>query len=131
MKEGEEGDSDLSGQDHRFWQLHQHIVLRWGCYTIFKYHEYNVPERRKGLLMWFVPADHTHRYEVVEFLEKELKPVRQEPRDVPSLDYYFPGVDAVVSVKAFSGIAPYVDVATSERLGKELLASFMAKIKKK
>ena len=119
-----DGDNHLSSFDLKLWSLHQHIIVRWSCYTIFKVYHYNVPRQIDGLIMWFVPADHPFTYEVVKFLEHELETEKREATHFEP-DLNFPGVDVKVSILTFSGIEPYLERSQVEKLAQESLNTLL------
>lgn len=116
------GDDNLSSFDHNLWSLHQHLILNFNCYTVFKNKRFNIPLKQRGCLIWLVPADHPLAYEVMAFLERELASERRA--DAMEQGTFFPGQDVDISLHYFSGITPYMEKAVWNKLAVTLVQQF-------
>lgn len=120
----------LSGIDRKLWRLQQDILFKWATFCVFKYRTYNCVNQTRGLIQFFVPADASHRYEIVEYLESELERERQEPIELPDLDYKCPGTEIKVLVHTFSGITPYIDRDAVDELAAQAYQYLVAVVKR-
>jgi hypothetical protein len=114
-KKTTKGDDYLCGFELNLWSLHQHVLLTWGVYTLFKWERMHVGEMRNGLILWFVPEGCHHQAEVTAFLEDELATMETKAeRDWPGTD-----VSVHHSVALFRGVQPYLEREPRERMIKE------------
>ena len=99
------GDDQLSSHERKLWQIHQHILLTWGVYTVFKWSMYDCRDWTNGYLLWCVPLDVPERDEIVTWLEYELEDTKRKACE------HTPGTDLRVtsSIEDFTGIAPYLE----------------------
>jgi len=119
--------SDLSGDMHvselllRLWSLVSHVMLRWSTLVIFDWQRYDVPQYRAQVIRFLVPAAATHRFEIIQFLEYELEPLKRAAKTV--LETKWPGseVEVVASAEPFSGLQPYMTRDEVERYAREFL----------
>ncbi|HUU39737.1 MAG TPA: hypothetical protein VMW42_02220 [Desulfatiglandales bacterium] len=124
-----EGDDFLSPFYLRLWSLVQEVLVRWNTLIVFKYDQYSVPEKKRGMIQFFVPEDCTFCYEIIAFLEKELEGEFAEGREVA--ETFFPGMDVEVSsvVYKFKDIPGHIDKEIVENMAKEFIQRM--KLKKK
>jgi hypothetical protein len=101
------------------WSIHQHILLKWNCYTIFKYSMFNVPEMKRGFLQWFVPRGHPYTNTVKMWLEEELQSFAHTGSD------QFPGTDVSVTIMEYDGIHSYLQREQAEAIAHNCLKRFM------
>lgn len=126
-----DGDKLLSGNDHKFWALHHHLVVAYGCYTFFKYVMPDISRQTKGHLWWFVPFDHPDRDEVIRYLEHELEKEQQEPISFKgSIEYRHPGTDLTIDVLEFRGVQPHIDRDLCEKLSLAMIQRINEELKK-
>jgi hypothetical protein len=127
------GDNMLSSFDLQLWALVNHILVKWHTFVIFKWQMYDCRNMKKGYLNFFVPADAPFRYEIVEFLKKEIERFKQEPYDLgfPDGSGKHPGVevDVEASVEVFRGIEPYLDSETVDSVFKNFMTNFKIRMK--
>lgn len=116
------GDNHLSSFDQQLWSLHHQVLLQFQCYTMFKFDFWDVPNKKRALIQWFVPRDHSQCFEVVKWLEYELAP--EQTDDTDTNGFYFPGTDVSVAVMEFKGVDGYVDRDIAERLAEEMMQRF-------
>lgn len=114
------GDDYLSGMDHRLWQLHRHIIFKYGVYTLYKWDRWNCVTGEKGLIRWMVPKYADQCYEIVKFLEYELESEKYKGDDI------LPGRDVEVSVcvDEYKGIDFYMEKDEREKLALEAMNDF-------
>ncbi len=126
------GDSYYSAFEAKIWSLQQEVLFRWHTLVFYKYEMWNVPQRKNGRIMFFVPADATHRFEIVKFLEHELEKERREGRWIPEWEEYWPGMDVDIhtSVEAFRGLDPYLERDQAEKMAKEWIETFRKRLKR-
>lgn len=123
----------LSGYMNRLWSLQQHILMRWGVYTVFSEQCAIVPLGSRGYVRWLVPLDVPDREEIVEFVRHELDDLNTADMEGPDLDK-FPGTDVEVRsgpLSRFGGIEPYVERDVVEKMVKGVLARLMEKFARK
>jgi hypothetical protein len=122
------GDDYLSSNDRMMWGIHQHILLKWNMFTIFKYQMFNCATGTKGHLQWFVPDEHPYTTTVKAWLESELQQFVIEPGGDE-----WPGQDVevvVAGVHTYSGLTPYLEREQAEALAHNCMKQFMALLKK-
>ncbi len=126
-----DGNDILNSNTRRVWELHQHILWKWGVYCLFKHRDINVPQGIPEHIIFMVPQDSTHRYEIEEFLKHELEGMKVESFKSEVVDW--PGTKIEVFVIPFSGVKPYLDRDAGERIAEEgmkLFRQMLAKIRK-
>jgi hypothetical protein len=116
------GDDILNSTERRLWGLHQHIYWTWGTYCLFTHKEPHIPLQFPEFITFMVPKDATHRYEIEEYLKHELEYFAKEP--VGDSEYRHPGTKVNVMVVPFSGVEPYADKDTLDRISKEAIKTF-------
>ena len=121
------GDDMLNSTSRRLWELHQHIFWKWGTYCIFKHSDIDVPRGIPELITFMIPKDATHRYEIEEFVKNELEGFKDKP--IKSDLVNWPGTEANVIVTEFSGVQPYTDKETIDRITKEGMKLFRQMLK--
>jgi len=116
------GDDCISPHEHHLWQIHQHILLNWGIYTMFQWRRMHVPNMVDEYIFWFVPRDAPNCFEITKWLEHELGQFEREPHH--DGEFPFPGCQVKVNVMEFSGIMPYLDRDSSEEMAKQAVEIF-------
>lgn len=116
------GDQFLSGFELNLWRLHQDILYRFGVYAIFKWRMMNAPERKNGMLQWFVPDPCENQQALMEFLEQELREIERAPTEE------IPGEEVAIhkSVHLFRGIDPYMTRATLDKVVRDFVGRHCA-----
>lgn len=114
-----EGDDNLSSFEISLWQLHQHILHKWGIYTIFRWHRPHVPLMKEGLIEWFVPADATFAYEIRSFIEGEA-PSFEFISDSPD----YPSTRMKVITYPFSFVKTYLTHEEANKITSGFTALF-------
>lgn len=119
------GDDMLNSNTKRCWELHQHVLWTWGTYCLFKHSRIDVPRGFPERIEFMVPRDSTHRYEIEEFLKHELDGMKTDPIPAEGADdVRWPGTEVQVLVVPFSGVQPYCDRDTANRIAQEGVKQF-------
>lgn len=118
------GDDLLNANQRRLWELHQHVLWKWGTYCLFTHRRVSVPSQLPEEIVFMVPKDATHRYEIEDYLRYELAEFAQEPYDDDSGDLPWPGTEVHVHVVPFSGVEPYADRDAMGRIAAEGIKMF-------
>lgn len=121
----------ISGYMNRLWSLQQHILLRWGVYTVFEEQCPIVPMDARGWIHWHVPLDVPACEEIMAFVKHELADLNTPDRKHPSLGTTFPGTDVEVRaiiISRFNGIEPYVERDVLESMARKALERVMKKL---
>lgn len=126
-----DGNEHLYPLDMHLWRLQQDVLMEWGTFCIFTHQKYNENMQERGSIRFFVPVDASHRYEIVKYLEAELKKLRQEAVTIGAHDYdhLIDGMD--LTVHTFMGLAPYMDEKTVDALATQAYQYLMALAKRK
>ena len=98
------GDDFLSSHLKKLWALHRDIIYKWGVYTIFKWERWGHSTTKERLFThWFVPKHASQCFEIIKWLEYELKDEKFEPDDG------LPGTDVSIQVFEYDGLDPYIE----------------------
>ena len=123
-----DGDNAVSGRDRRIWSVIRESLIRWNTLIYHKSYPPNITAKIPEFHMFFIPVDATYRYEITQFIEKELSDLRREPVDMGMTDgTVFPG--SSMTIYAITENEPHVDAEVLKKYCKSLMTDWLQKIK--